>query len=85
MHGSPPSPRSFAGLAGDASWGDKIFAFGGIIGSGFSAGYEQISCLIVMQNLLHSKISKVIARACHFKLCEHVLILMCAIGSRSYK
>jgi hypothetical protein len=32
VHGSPPSPRKFAGIAGGAEWGGKIYVFGGMVG-----------------------------------------------------
>jgi hypothetical protein len=32
VHGSPPSARIYAGIAGDARLGGKIFVFGGVVG-----------------------------------------------------
>ncbi len=29
VYGVPPSPRIFAGVAGDERWGSKIYVFGG--------------------------------------------------------
>jgi hypothetical protein len=32
VHGSRPSPRKFAGIAGDTEFGGKIYVFGGTAG-----------------------------------------------------